>query len=59
MSIEGYAKSLLTEVTGKHSLKNKTSVEPEIDRAPKKPEPNKADPEEVQYPGYFKGKGSL
>jgi hypothetical protein len=25
----------------------------------KKPEPNKPDPEEVQYPGYFKDGGSL
>jgi hypothetical protein len=25
----------------------------------KKPKPNEPDPEEVQYPGYFKGDGSL
>lgn len=25
----------------------------------KKPRPNEPDPEEVQYPGYFKGDGSL
>jgi hypothetical protein len=62
MSVEEYAKSLLSEVTGKTGKQPPAGVddgsladEAKKRSAPtKKPEPNKPDPEEVQYPGYFK-----
>ncbi|MDQ0322283.1 hypothetical protein QO002_004489 [Pararhizobium capsulatum DSM 1112] len=58
MSIEDYAKSLLTEVAGKPASKTDVPESAKDDRA-EKPEPNKPDPEEVQYPGYFEGHGRL
>ncbi|WP_455272924.1 hypothetical protein [Rhizobium herbae] len=65
MSIEDYAKSLLAEVTGPDDKQPAAGVDDGsmADEKRKlksnKPKPNEPDPEEVQYPGYFKGDGSL
>ncbi|WP_075289420.1 hypothetical protein [Pararhizobium arenae] len=59
MSIEDYAKSLLAEVGAKPDPAPEDTVcEPEKGQR-QKPKPNTPDPQEVQYPGYFKGRGSL
>ncbi len=58
MTIEDYAKSLLVEVGAKPDTKPADTAEADEGKQPK-PEPNKPDPQEVQYPGYFKGNGSL
>lgn len=58
MSIEDYAKSLLREV-GVAPASKPATPNAETQAAKQKPAPNKPDPEEVQYPGYFKGHGSL
>lgn len=60
MTIEDYARSLLAEAgltppEPKAPDKDETTA----DETKRRPEPNKPDPEEVQYPGYFKGDGSL
>lgn len=58
MSIEDYGRSLLAEMGAKFDTKPADAAEPEEDKR-EKPEPNKPDPQEVQYPGYFEGSGSL
>jgi hypothetical protein len=63
MSIEDCIKPLLTEVTGPKDKQPPAGVEDGSMEDEKKkkspPRPNEPDPEEVQYPGYFKGDGSL
>ncbi|WP_426238194.1 hypothetical protein [Pararhizobium sp. DWP1-1-3] len=65
MSIEDYAKSLLAEVTGPEDkqppagVDDGSMVDEQRRQKAKKPKPNEPDPEEVQYPGYFKDEGSL
>jgi hypothetical protein len=65
MSVENHAKSRLSEATGAKDRKPPASVddgsmadEKHTTRS-RKPKPNEPDPEEVQYPGYFKDGGSL
>ncbi|URK87735.1 hypothetical protein LP421_07810 [Rhizobium sp. RCAM05350] len=64
MSIEDYAKSILAEVTGPKDKQPPAGVDDgsmadeKRKLNPNKPKPNEPDPEEVQYPGYFKGNGS-
>lgn len=61
MSIEDHGKSLLAEITGPKDKQPPASVDDGSmkDEKKKKSPPNQPDPEEVQYPGYFKGDGSL
>lgn len=67
MSIEDYARSLLAEAGAKMPQKpapqppksQNSGSEGASGKRKRNPEPNEPDPEEVQYPGYFKGEGSL
>jgi hypothetical protein len=63
MSIEDDSKSLIAEVTTPGDKQPPAGVDDGSmeDQKKKKspPKPNQPDPEEVQYPGYFKGDGSL
>lgn len=67
MSIEDYARSLLAEAGAKMPQEpaakppqaEDSGPEDARDKRKRNPEPNEPDPEEVQYPGYFKGEGSL
>jgi hypothetical protein len=65
MCMEDYAKSLLAEATEPKDKKPPAGVDDGsmADEKRKlkanKPKPNQPDSEEVQYPGYFKGEGSL
>lgn len=63
MSIQDVVKSLLAEVKGpdRDSARKQQSVDTEDAgrAAGRTPKPNEPDPEEVQYPGYFKDGGSL
>ena len=63
MSIENVAQSLLAEVNRPDADKRRKQPAAGVDdgslAAEKKPKPNEPDPEEVQYPGYFKDGGSL
>ncbi|WP_275784590.1 hypothetical protein [Pararhizobium gei] len=52
--IKDYVKSLATEVNGKAE-----KTDPEKGDVKTRSMPQKPDPEEVQYPGYFKDGGSL
>jgi hypothetical protein len=63
MSIEDYAKSLIAEVPGPRHNQPPAGVDDGSMEDEKKkkspPKPNQPHPEEVQYPDYFKGDGSL
>jgi len=65
MSVEDYAKSVLAEVTGPKGKQPPAGVDDgsmadeQRKLKSKTPKPNEPDPEEVQYPGYFKDEGSL
>lgn len=67
MSIEDYARSLLAEAGAKLPQEpapkppqaEDSGPEDARDKRKRNAEPNEPDPEEVQYPGYFKGEGSL
>ncbi|WP_156387169.1 MULTISPECIES: hypothetical protein [unclassified Rhizobium] len=63
MSIKDDAQSPLTEADAAPSKPGQKAAKPAGSKGGKpgkhRPQPNKPDPEEVQYPGYFKGQGSL
>ena len=65
MSIEDYGKSLLAEVAAPKDKQPPAGVDDgSMDDEKRKlksnnPKPNQPNPEEVQYPGYFKDEGSL
>jgi hypothetical protein len=65
MFIEDYSKPLISEAAGRDDKQPVAGVDDgSMDEEKRKlkankPKPNEPDPEEVQYPGYFKGDGSL
>ncbi|WP_438751561.1 hypothetical protein [Pararhizobium sp. O133] len=63
MSVKDVVTSLLTEVKGPDTARTRKEPAAGVDdgslAAGKTPKPNEPDPEQVQYPGYFKDGGSL
>ncbi|HTO31237.1 MAG TPA: hypothetical protein VL202_08680 [Pararhizobium sp.] len=63
MSVKDVVKSLLTEVKGPVTARARKEPAAGVDdgslSAGETPKPNEPDPEQVQYPGYFKDGGSL
>lgn len=66
MSTEDDARSPLAEADAASSKPGPKAAKPTDSKGgraakpgERRPQPNKPDPEEVQYPGYFNGQGSL